>query len=56
MKDMTVTEFIRIHSLKYDTATVGKVLSKHGYKSQHKRINGKISRVLTLPYKKWNGN
>ena len=56
MKDMTVTEFIRIHSLKYDTATVGKVLSKHGYKSQHKSINGKISRVLTLPYKKWNGN
>ena len=56
MKDMTVTEFIRIHSLKYDTATVGKVLSKHGYKSQHKRINGKISRVLTLPYKKWNRN
>lgn len=56
MKDMTVTEFIRIHSLKYDANVVGKVLRKYCYVSKQKKINGKPTRVLTLPYRKWNGN
>lgn len=55
IQDMTVTEFIRTHNLKYDANIVGKVLAKHGYKSKKKKVNGKPTRVLTLPYKKWNG-
>lgn len=54
-KDMTVTEFIKIHNLKYDANVVGRVLAKLGYTSAVKKCNGKATRVLTLPYKKWNG-
>ncbi|MCM1474154.1 MAG: virulence-associated E family protein, partial [Muribaculaceae bacterium] len=50
-KEMTVTEFIRIHNLKYDARTIGQVLSKYGYKSQKKKINGTVTRVIKLPYK-----
>ncbi len=55
-KEMTVTEFIRIHNLKYDARTVGQVLKKHGYESKLKRENGKVTRVIKLPFKHWNGN
>ena len=55
-KEMTVTEFIKINNLKYDARTVGQVLSKYGYESKQKKINGKPTRVIELPYKKWNGN
>ena len=54
-RDMTVTEFIKIHNLKYDANVVGRVLAKLGYTSAVKKCNGKATRVLTLPYKKWNG-
>lgn len=50
-KEMTVTEFIRIHNLKYDARTVGQVLKKYGYKSKVKKENGKSTRVINLPYK-----
>lgn len=55
-KEMTVTEFIRIHNLKYDARTVGQVLKKHGYESKLKRENGKVTRVIKLPFKHRNGN
>ncbi len=50
-KEMTVLQFIQLHNLKYDASVVGKVLSKYGYESKKKKINGTVSRVLTLPYK-----
>lgn len=50
-RDMTVTEFIKMHNLKYDARTVGHVLKKYGYESKKKKVNGTVSRVLTLPYK-----
>jgi len=50
-KEMTVTEFIQIHNLKYDARTIGQVLSKYGYKSQKKKINGTVTRVVKFPYK-----
>ena len=50
-KEMTVLQFIQLHNLKYDASVVGKVLSKYGYESKKKKINGAVSRVLTLPYK-----
>lgn len=53
-RDMTVTEFIKIHNLKYDVRTVGHILKKYGYESKKKKINGTVSRVLTFPYKKRN--
>ena len=55
---MTVTEFIQHNDIlkKYDSRTVGRVLAKLGYTSAVKKCNGKATRVLTLPYKKWNGN
>ncbi|MDE7120923.1 MAG: toprim domain-containing protein [Oscillospiraceae bacterium] len=55
-KEMTVTEFIRIHNLKYDARTVGQVLKKYGYESKWKKENGKSTRVIKLPYKKYCGN
>ncbi|MDE5557110.1 MAG: virulence-associated E family protein, partial [Ruminococcus sp.] len=55
-KEMTVTEFIRIHNLKYDARTVGQVLKKHGYESKVKREGAKTTRVIRLPFKQWNGN
>lgn len=55
-KEMTVTEFIRIHNLKYDARTIGQVLSKYGYKSKKIYINGRQTRVVELPYKYWNSN
>ena len=57
-KEMTVTEFIQHNDIlkKYDSRTVGRVLAKLGYTSAVKKCNGKATRVLTLPYKKWNGN
>ena len=53
-KEMTVTEFIRIHNLKYDSRTVGQVLKKYGYESKVKRDGTKTTRVINLPFKKYN--
>ncbi len=55
-KEMTVTEFIRIHNLKYDARTVGQVLKKYGYESKVKRDGAKTTRVINLPFKQWNGS
>ena len=55
-KEMTVLQFIQCHNLKYDASVVGKVLSKYGYETKKKKVNGKSIRVIELPYKKWNGN
>ncbi len=53
-KEMTVLEFIKIHNLKYDARTVGKILKKYGYEPKSKRLNGEPRRVIMLPYKKYN--
>lgn len=53
---MTVTEFIRIHNLKYDSRTVGQVLKKYGYESKVKRDGTKTTRVINLPFKKYNNH
>ena len=53
-KEMTVTEFIRHNNLKYDARTVGRVLKKYGYESKLKKIDGKPTRVINLPYKYYN--
>ncbi|MDE5582678.1 MAG: hypothetical protein K2J08_03090 [Ruminococcus sp.] len=50
-KEMTVLQFIQLHNLKYDARTIGQVLSKYGYKSQRKKINGTTTRVINFPYK-----
>lgn len=55
-KEMTVLQFIQLHSLKYDANIVGKVLKKYGYESKLKRENGKVTRVIKLPFKHWNGS
>ena len=55
-KEMTVTEFIRVHSLKYDARSIGQILKKHGYESKLKKESGQVSRIIRLPYKQWNGN
>ncbi|MDE5834595.1 MAG: hypothetical protein K2H26_03640 [Ruminococcus sp.] len=55
-KEMTVTEFIQQHNLKYDARTIGRVLKKYGYEAKNKRVNGNPIRVIELPYKKWLGN
>lgn len=55
-KEMTVLQFIQFHNLKYDANVIGKVLKKYGYESQLKRDNGKVTRVIKLPYKHWNNN
>ncbi|MDE7137219.1 MAG: hypothetical protein K2O29_01990 [Ruminococcus sp.] len=55
-KEMTITEFIQKHSLKYDSNVVGKVLKKYGYESKVKKENGKATRFIKLPFKYWNGN
>lgn len=55
-KEMTVTEFIRIHNLKYDARTIGQVLKKYGYESKLKKEKGIVSRIIRLPFKFWNGN
>ena len=55
-KEMTVLQFIQLHNLKYDANVVGRVLKKYGYESKLKREQGKVSRVIRLPYKQWNGN
>ena len=55
-KEMTVLQFIQLHNLKYDANVIGKVLKKYGYESQLKRDNGKVTRVIKLPYKHWNNN
>ena len=55
-KEMTVTDFIQHHNLKYDARTVGQVLKKYGYESKVKKENGKATRVIKLPIKYWSGN
>ncbi|MCM1474059.1 MAG: virulence-associated E family protein, partial [Muribaculaceae bacterium] len=50
-KEMTVLQFIQLHNLKYDAGVVGKVLKKYGYEAMRKRINGEVTRVISLPYK-----
>lgn len=55
-KEMTVTEFIRIHNLKYDARTIGKILKKYGYEPKKRKINGITSQVINLPYKRYIGN
>ena len=54
-KEMTVLQFIQCHNLKYDASVVGKVLSKYGYETKKKKVDGKSIRVIELPYKKWQG-
>ena len=51
---MTVLQFIQLHNLKYDAGTIGKVLKKYGYESKLKKIDGKPTRVINLPYKYYN--
>ena len=51
-KEMTVLQFIQMHNLKYDANVVGKVLRKYGYESQKKKVNGAVTRIIRLPYKK----
>ena len=53
-QEMTVTEFISMHNLKYDARTIGQVLKKYGYESKVKKENGKATRVIRLPIKRWN--
>ena len=50
---MTVTEFMSQHTSlnKYTTEQVGKVLTKLGYESQRKKLNGKATRMKLLPKK-----
>ena len=50
---MTVTEFMSQHTSlnKYTTEQVGKVLTKLGYESQRKKLNGKTTRMKLLPKK-----
>lgn len=55
-KEMTVLQFIQTHSLRYDAGTIGKVLKKYGYESKLKKINGKPTRVINLPYKYYASN
>ena len=55
-KEMTVLQFIQIHNLRYDANVVGKVLKKYGYESKLKRENGKVTRVIKLPFKHWDGS
>ena len=55
-KEMTVLQFIQQHNLKYDANVVGRVLKKYGYESKLKKEKGKVSRVVKLPFKYWNGN
>lgn len=55
-REMTVTEFIQKHNLRYDANVVGKVLKKYGYEAKKKKVNGKVTRIIELPYKKWLGN
>ncbi len=54
-KEMTVLQFVQMHNLKYDANVVGKVLKKYGYEPKAKKINGRVARVIELPYKKWQG-
>ena len=54
-KEMTVLEFIQLHNLRYDANVIGKVLKKYGYESQQKRINGARTRLIKVPYKKYQG-
>ncbi len=55
-KEMTVLQFIQMHNLRYDAGTIGKVLKKYGYESKLKKINGKPTRVINLPYKYYASN
>ncbi|MDE5583598.1 MAG: hypothetical protein K2J08_07830 [Ruminococcus sp.] len=55
-KEMTITEFIQRHNLKYDARTIGKVLNKYGYEAKQKRMDGERKRIIRLPYKKYVGN
>jgi len=55
-KEMTVLEFIQYHNLKYDARTIGKVLKKYGYEAQKKRVNGNVTRIIKLPYKRFTGS
>ena len=52
---MTVTEFISQHTSlnKYTTEQVGKVLTKLGYDSQKRKLNGKPIRMRFLPKKEY---
>ena len=55
-KEMTVLQFIQRHNLRYDANVVGKVLKKYGYEPQKKRVNGKVVRIINLPYKYYKNN
>lgn len=55
-KEMTVLQFIQIHNLRYDAGIIGKVLKKYGYEPKAKKINGKVMRVIKLPYKYYSNN
>lgn len=55
-KEMTVLQFIQMHNLRYDAGIIGKVLKKYGYEPKAKKINGKVMRVIKLPYKYYASN
>ena len=55
-KEMTVLQFIQMHNLRYDAGRIGKVLKKYGYEPKAKKINGKVMRVIKLPYKCYANN
>ena len=55
---MTVTQFISNHSClsRYSASEVGKILKKYGYYSKMYKVNGKMSRLIELPVKRYNNN
>lgn len=55
-KEMTVLQFIQMHNLRYDAGVIGKVLKKYGYEPKARKINGKVMRVIKLPYKYYVNN
>lgn len=56
IEPMTVTQFMQRHSSlsRYNTREVGKILKKYGYDSKWKKVDGKSTRMLELPIKRYN--
>ena len=50
-EEMTVTEFIQRHNLKYDANIVGKILKKYGYEPKAKKTSMGVRRVIRLPHR-----
>ncbi|MDE5582483.1 MAG: Rha family transcriptional regulator [Ruminococcus sp.] len=53
-EEMTVTEFIQRHNLKYDANIVGKILKKYGYEPKAKKTSMGVRRVIRLPHRIYN--